>query len=313
VPNFVSLQRQTQRSMHALRTLLNSIIDYAGLFPPASLSMTDAVTNYARYLQSPEHWALARFIVPVSRLEEFSTAVHSLPPSLRTHAWKLSALIGNEVQAELEMIDAFNARFSCAPCPLLIDTIELKATAAEAIEAFSLPASLAVFVEIPIASNPEALIVAIKRKGYRAKVRTGGVTADAFPSPHELARFIFLCAKHQTPFKATAGLHHPIRALYRLTYAPDSPCGLMFGFLNVFLAAALAFLGMDESTLAELLSETNLKAISFQHDSIQWRTHSISLSSLAEVRAHFALAFGSCSFEEPIADLKNHHLLEDET
>ncbi len=296
--------------MHALRTLLNGIIDYAGLFPPASLSMTDAVTNYARYLQSPDRWALARFIVPVSRLDEFSTAVYALPPDLRNQTWHLSALVGNEVHADVEAIDQFNARFSRAPRSLLIDTIELKASSVEAIHALSLPASLTAFVEIPIASNPEPLIEAIKQKGYRAKVRTGGVTADAFPSTHDLARFIFLCAKHQTPFKATAGLHHPIRASYRLTYAPDSPSGTMFGFLNVFLAGAFALDGMDENTLAELLSETDLNQIAFHQDSIQWRAHAISLSSLEHARAHFALAFGSCSFEEPMQDLKNQHLLQ---
>jgi len=296
--------------MHALRTLLNGIIDYAGLFPPASLSMTDAVTNYARYLQSHDHWALARFIVPVSRLDEFSTAVHALPPELRNQTWRLSALIGQDVQADVQTIDTFNTRFSRAPRSLLIDTIELKATSVEAIHALNLPASLTAFVEIPIAPNPEPLLEAIKQKGYCAKVRTGGVTADAFPSAQDLARFIFLCAKHQTPFKATAGLHHPIRASYRLTYAPDSPCGTMFGFLNVFMAGAFAFCGMDENTLAALLSETDIAAISFNQDSIQWRTHAISLSSLEHARAHFALAFGSCSFEEPMQDLKNQHLLQ---
>ena len=295
--------------MRALRTLLNGIIDYAGLFPPASLSMTDAVTNYAHYLQSHDRWALARFIVPVSRLAEFSDTVHSLPPDLRNQPWRLSALIGQDVQADVQTIETFNARFSCAPRSLSIDTIELKATSVEAIHALNLPASLTAFVEIPIAPNPEPLIEAIKRKGICAKVRTGGVTLDAFPAPHDLARFIFLCAKHQTPFKATAGLHHPIRASYRLTYAPDSPCGTMFGFLNVFLASAFAFCGMSETTLAELISETDIATISFNQDSIQWRTHAISLSLVEEARTRFALAFGSCSFEEPMQDLKNQQLL----
>ncbi len=272
--------------------------------------MTDAVTNYARYLQSPDRWALARFIVPVSRLDEFSNAVHALPPDLRNQTWRLSALIGQDVHADVQMIDTFNARFSRAPRSLLIDTIELKASSVEAIYALSLPESLMAFVEIPIASNHEPLIEAIKQKGYRAKVRTGGVTADAFPSAQDLARFIFLCAKHKCAFKATAGLHHPIRASYRLTYAPDSPCGTMFGFLNVFLAGAFAFFGMDEHTLVELISEPDIATISFNHDSIQWRAHAISHSSLEHARAHFALAFGSCSFEEPMQDLKNQHLLQ---
>lgn len=295
--------------MHALRTLLNGIIDYAGLFPPASLSMTDAVTNYAHYLQSPHRWALARFIVPVSRLDELSVAVHALAPDLRNQTWHLSALVGNDVNSELQAIDTFNARFSRAPRLLLIDAIELKAASVEEIERLNLPPSLISFIEIPIAHNPELLLEAIKQKGARAKVRTGGVVAEAFPSPSDLARFIFLCAKHQLAFKATAGLHHPIRATYRLTYAPDSPSGTMFGFLNVFLASAFAYSSMTESDLADLLSETNLAQFSFNEESVSWRDHVLNRAIIEATRTNFAIAFGSCSFEEPIEDLKKHHLL----
>ncbi len=295
--------------MHALRTLLHHVIDYAGLFPPASLSMTDAVTNYAHYLQSPHRWALARFIVPISRLEEFSNAVHALAPDLRNQTWHLSALVGTDINSELQAIDMFNARFSRAPRSMLIDAIELKASSVEEIERLNLPPSIVSFIEIPIAHNPAPLLEAIKQKSARAKVRTGGVVADSFPSPSDLARFIFLCAKHQLAFKATAGLHHPIRATYRLTYAPDSPSGTMFGFLNVFLASAFAYSGMAESDLADLLSETDLAQFSFSEAHARWRTHTLDASMLERARAQFAIAFGSCSFEEPIEDLKKHHLL----
>lgn len=313
--NFVSFRRQIKCSMHALRTLLNGIIDYAGLFPPASLSMSDAVKNYAHYLQSLDRWALARFIVPVSRLEEFTNAVHSLAPDLRNQTWRLSALVTNKVDDDLNTIADFNHRFSRAPRSMLIDAIELKANhieeiyALKEIYALNLPSSLVSFVEIPITGDVEPLIETVKKKNYRAKVRTGGVSIEAFPSPDDLARFIFLCAKHKCAFKATAGLHHPIRATYRLTYAPDSPSGTMFGFLNVFLAGAFAYNGMAETDLADLLNETDLAQFSFNEKNARWRTHVLDIPTLAEARAHFALAFGSCSFEEPIEDLKKHHLL----
>ncbi len=295
--------------MSALHTLLNGVIDYAGLFPPASLSMSDAVNNYARYLHSVERWILARFVVPVSRLEEFTTAFYALAPDLRHQTWRLSALIGNHIDDALEAIDNFNRQFSSASSPLRIDTIELKASCVADIDALSLPMSLLPFIEIPIACDVEPLIEAIKRKHYRAKVRTGGVTADAFPSPEQLARFIFLCAKHQCAFKATAGLHHPIRAVYRLTYAPDSPSSTMFGFLNVFLASAFAYSGMAEAELIELLSESDLRQFSFSHDRLCWRSHCLDIATLYRTRTEFAISFGSCSFEEPIEDLKKHHLL----
>lgn len=296
--------------MSALRTLLNGVIDYAGLFPPASLSMNDAVRNYARYLQSLDQWALARFIVPVSRLEEFTAAVHSLPPDFRNQTWQLSALVGARVEDDLNLIADFNQRFSRASRSLLIDAIELKVTRVEEIQTLMLPLSLTSYIEIPIAEDVKSFIVAIKKKNYRAKVRTGGVVTDAIPSPQDLARFIFLCAKHHVAFKATAGLHHAIRGLYPLTYAPDSPSGTMFGFLNVFLASAFAYSGLSESDLVKLLNETDLNHFSFHEGEARWRTHTLGVSMLEEIRTHFVLSFGSCSFEEPIEDLKKYHLLD---
>jgi hypothetical protein len=296
--------------MSALRTLLNGVIDYAGLFPPASLSMNDAVRNYAHYLQSLDQWSLARFIVPVSRLEEFTAAVHSLPPDFRNQTWQLSALVGARVEDDLKLIADFNQRFSRAPRSLLIDAIELKVARVDEIQTLKLPLSLTSYIEIPIAEDVKSFIVALKKKNYRAKVRTGGVVTDAIPSPQDLARFIFLCAKHRVAFKATAGLHHAIRGLYPLTYAPDSPSGTMFGFLNVFLASAFAYSGLSESDLVKILSETDLKHLSFNEGGARWRTHSLGISMLEEIRTHFVLSFGSCSFEEPIEDLKKYHLLD---
>src|SRR5687767_1527696 len=54
----------------SLRALLTNVIDYAGLFPPAELSLDESVLNYARYLHDPEAWMLGRFICPASRLVE---------------------------------------------------------------------------------------------------------------------------------------------------------------------------------------------------------------------------------------------------
>ena len=128
-----------------------------------------------------------------------------------------------------------------------------------------MPAKLAPYFEIPISDDPTGLIESIAETEARAKVRTGGVTADAFPSSFNLARFIKICAEEDVPFKATAGLHHPLRSVNKLTYAPDSASAMMHGFLNVFLAAAFAQNGMDVDRLVELLEEKSPEA--FQFDS----------------------------------------------
>ena len=63
---------------------------------------------------------------------------------------------------------------------------------------------------------------------------------EAIPDPADLARFIAACAAAGVPWKATAGLHHPVRAEQALTYEPGAPRAVMHGFLNVFAAAAFA-------------------------------------------------------------------------
>jgi hypothetical protein len=135
-------------------------------------------------------------------------------------------------------------------------------------------------------------------RGLRAKIRTGGVTADAFPDSSTVARFIQRCAERGVPFKATAGLHHPLRCVKPLTYEPDAPTGTMHGFVNVFMAAALP------QHAATILTETDARAFEFGDDAASWRGHSIGTDDLARIRSEFAISFGSCSFDEPVADLK---------
>jgi hypothetical protein len=149
----------------------------------------------------------------------------------------------------------------------------------------------------------------VQRAGARAKIRTGGVTADAFPTARQIARFIHRCAELGVPFKATAGLHHPVRGEYRLTYRPDSPSAIMFGFLNVFVAGALAAVGASEDELVEVLDERRAAAFAFADDGLRWRNRHLTLDELARTRASLATTFGSCSFREPVDDLQELALL----
>jgi hypothetical protein len=111
------------------------------------------------------------------------------------------------------------------------------------------------------------------------------------------------CKTQSVPFKATAGLHHPIRGEYRFTYEADSTKGTMYGFLNVFVAAALVAAGANEDTGIAALEETHASAFEFHDDYLQWRDNRISAEQLAAVRERSAISFGSCSFTEPIDEL----------
>jgi hypothetical protein len=300
--------------MHPLRLLLEHSIDYAGLFPPAGLAMRPALENYAAYRAGPDAWALGRFVVPAARLDELESAAGGLLPAGPDDPWRLSVLLGSNPAGDVRRLGELNCRHAASGAGALVaDVVELKADSADAAETelAKLPRHLTAFVELPVARDPGPALAAIARHGAGAKVRTGGVTADAFPITADLLRFLRAAVSAGVPFKATAGLHHPIRAIYRLTYEPDSPSGTMYGFLNLFLAAAFLRQGMSDADAARLLEESD--PASLQVDSsgggVGWRGHRLDAEALVEARARGLGSFGSCSFEEPIGDLASLHLL----
>jgi hypothetical protein len=284
----------------AERALLRASIDYAGLFPPAALSMADAARNFAEYRRGPDAWALGRFVVTAARLDELASAVAALGDA---GPWPLSVLLSDAVARDVERMNA------TAGNALRAEAIELKAsTPAEVRERLALvPPTLERYVEIPVDGDVAALVGAIGEGGGYAKVRTGGVTADAFPAPSRLVAFLRACLANGVPFKATAGLHHPLRAEYRLTYAPDSPQGTMFGFVNVMLATAFLAQGMSDADAARLLDERDPAAIVLGDDLVEWRGHRIAIAAIESTRRSAMRSFGSCSFREPVDELTTLH------
>ncbi|HBS27974.1 MAG TPA: hypothetical protein DEB06_00645 [Phycisphaerales bacterium] len=327
-------------AMHApLRILMTSLVDYAGLFPPAALDMRTTLQNWARYASGDLSWMLGRLIVPVARLPELARAIEAIgggpKPSAEDYVepWRLSAIVGEDLDLDIERVFEFNrthAGESIGADPqgdpehddelltptggggIVIDAIEVKASSAREIDLAMrvVPEQLEPYFEIPITGDVRGLVAAMAGTGARAKVRTGGVTPEMIPAPKAVARFLSACAAADVPFKATAGLHHPMRAEYPLTYEPNCPRGVMFGFLNVFIAAALLKTGaVNESESADVLEERRPGAFVFTGAGVTWRDRRIDNARLARVRESFAVSFGSCSFDEPVADLRQAGLL----
>jgi hypothetical protein len=287
---------------HSLHILLHALIDYAGLFPPSGLKMEDAVANYARYRNGPNAWALGRFVVPAARLEEFEE--YFVPGR---EIWHLSGLIGQNPAEDLARIADFNGRHRRSAA---IDTIEARASDTPVIRELKaqVPEHILVYFEIPSSGNSDELVKAIGAAHARAKVRTGGLTPEMFPSEQQVLRFLEACVRENVAFKATAGLHHPLRCVKPLTYEKDSPSGTMHGFLNVFLAAAFLLDGLSAKELEALLLDDDPAQLYFDEDAVTWRGHRLSQARLLESRT-LAASFGSCSFEEPISDLIALNLL----
>ena len=301
--------------MSAIKNLVSEIVDYAGLFPPAKLPIDQVARNYEEYLGSGQRWMLARLIIPASRLVELEQQ-QSFAES--GHHWRISSLVPSVDAADhafetaMKSIDDFNARNEDTG-RALVDTIEIKAGTGELIASTinQIPAQINAFLEVPHQDDPEHLIAAIAEGGANifAKIRTGGVTTDLIPPANQVARFIACCVKYNVGFKATAGLHHPVRGNYRLTYESDPDFGEMFGYLNVFVAAAFAFAGMEEEALVQILEETDPSAFVINEDGIVWNDQSVSRQQIDELRTQKAISFGSCSFTEPTEELSQLGLI----
>lgn len=295
------------KTIESIRTLLAEIVDYAGLFPPSQVSMKTAVANYAAYLDSPYKWMLGRFVVPVGRLKEFTENAEKFFGK-SVEVWRLSVLAGEDAAETIETISAFNQQMAGKA---FADALEVRAANDSEIENINqhLPADLNVYFELPLDENLADSIIALAIHKRRAKIRTGGVTPEAFPSPEQITRFMRICLAANVPFKCTAGLHHPVRCLKPLTYAPDAPTGKMNGFLNVFLAAAFLQQGYAPSLIHELLKDERPDNFQFRDDGVLWKQEYFAHTTQLRFLRERVISFGSCSFTEPVEDLQEIGLL----
>ena len=292
----------------SLRVLLDDIVDYAGLFPPASLDMATAARSFAAHRQSTHAFMLGRFVLPAGRLNALAKAVDQLEDGTVRGPWPLSVLTGDDPDGARTAIDRF------ADTHAEIGTVvAIEARAASPADIARVAACfphVERFVEIAHDRDPSDMMRALASTGSRAKIRTGGVTDDAFPTAAEVARFIVAAHDAGIAFKATAGLHHPLCGAYRLTYEDGSPSGRMFGFLGVFMAATAVRAGItDEALLGALLEASDANDFVFDQDGASWRDVRVSHADLEATRSSFARSYGSCSFDEPTGDLESLGLL----
>jgi hypothetical protein len=293
--------------IESVRALLSEIADYAGLFPPSQISMPEAVANYAAYKNGNYKWMLGRFVVPVNRLKEFSECAENFF-SKDEESWKLSVLAGEDIYETIRQIESFNTEY----LPRLVcDSMEVKANTSAMIEkiAEAVPPNFATYFEIPLTEDLADLVSTLANNKQRAKIRTGGIVENAFPSNKQITCFMRTCLTANVPFKATAGLHHPIRCMKPLTYEKDAPEGMMNGFLNVFLAAGFLKQGYQPGFINELLEDESAENFKFEDYGVCWQEFFLSTAALKTLREKNIISFGSCSFDEPIEDLREIGIL----
>lgn len=298
----------------ALHRLLAGAVDYAGVFPPAALPLEQSARNYAEYRLGPDRWALGRFMLaphhlaPLAALLPLSDISAGAPSA--PGPWPLGLTLGPDLQAGLHANREFEAQVPAA----LARVTGAEARAATVAEVdrtvAALPDHWDRFIELPLDQDPAPLIdaLAARATGPRspllgAKFRTGSVEASGFPAPDHLLRALALVMAAGIPFKCTAGLHHPVRGRYRLSYAPDSPTGMMYGYLNVFLAAALLGAGHPADVVRPVLLEEDPTAFVLGPDRVGWRHLTLDEAAVLRFRAGGLQGFGSCSFREPVDEL----------
>jgi len=293
----------------SVRLLLDGAVDYAGLYPPASLAMSEAVINYAMYRNSNYSWMLGRFVVGVERLEEFYENAADFISRDGSSAWRVAVVAGDDPFETIRRIEDFNALHGPG---VICDSIEMKTITSYQIETVSasLPPGVQAYFEIEPKSDFVELITATALVGQRAKIRTGGVTPSAFPSADAIVRFVLVCTAANVPFKATAGLHHPIRSFRPLTYEANSAKGTMHGFLNLFLMTGFARESFRKSFLEDVLEDEFEEVFQFDPAGVKWRNEFVlTLHQVSRLREYGIQSFGSCSFDEPISDLQSLGIL----
>lgn len=321
----------------SLQTLLDEILDYAGLFPPADLSLHRALRNYAEYRREQEAWMLSRFVLPVRRLPDLA----SHRDVLKDGAPFVFSVLGtgggtsdtflDAFGRDLDIIDSFDENYegraqvdvmevplpdvlvggSQADLTSFLAAVDRKLVAAGT-------AKLDLFLELPMRHDAveglSALCAAVAEHNSQQavpartvvglKVRCGGAEPTDVPAVDDVAALIVACRDASIPFKATAGLHHPVR------HYDDGLDTEMHGFLNVFAAAVLAAEhNLTRADVQAVLSEASADNFRFLKEAVAWRDLTVSLEGIRHARETLALSFGSCSFEEPIDHLRDLELL----
>lgn len=303
----------------SFRALCEGLVDYAGLFPPAKLEMQPTVERYARYAVGQHAWMLGTLICPATRLDELSERGAALMPGTyatsgyREHAdtmpqWDVSVVADGPLDVCLEQMSAFDDRHgSDEGGRARIAAVELRVASAEEIDDAmdTVPDDIKPFFEVPAEGDLRGVVAALAGEDGAAKIRCGGVEAVMIPPAERIAEFIVACARAGVAWKATAGLHHPVRGEQALTYEDAPPRAVMHGYVNVFLGAALFKAGaVDEDGLVRVLEETDASAFAFTDEAARWRDASVDVLGIAKGRESFALSYGSCSFEEPVGDAR---------
>ena len=288
----------------ALARLLDGIIDYAGLFPPAKLPMGESVDHYLRYRSGPESWIMDRFVCASSRLGELAEDLKGrqvdepIAVSVIGKAPASAEDWGDSLVHDAEAMTRFIERMKDAAD---VEGYEIRIPDHAGIDDYLRDlrsfSQVEVFCELPLGEGLSDSLGAIAEQEWLgAKARTGGLEPAAYPSPDSLSEFLQQCQQLDVKYKLTAGLHHPFRR------------GHEHGFLNAAVAVTLLQAhDLSRKEVAAILADEDASAFVFSGEKLAYKDLDATVEDIDDARGLF-VSYGCCSIDEPLTDLRDSGL-----
>ncbi|HZY76606.1 MAG TPA: hypothetical protein VFE40_09830 [Jatrophihabitantaceae bacterium] len=274
--------------MTVLSPLFTALFDDAAMFPPADLPLEPAIRGHARHRLSWYADMVGPFVCNGRRLPELAATAGELRLSSDAPV-SVAAVVPEGVEHVADLLSA------AAPHPqLTVAAVEVPLRNTSLDDALRVLEPLradgiACYLELPVTGVDDRKVHRLGDHGLRLKLRTGGMTIDAFHTELELAAPLVMCAAERLPFKCTAGLHSAVR------HRDQQSRFEHHGFLNVVLAARIAAATGSVDATASALAQRDAVEVAAQ-------VRALSDGDIAAVRAMFR-SFGTCSIAEPVADL----------
>ena len=271
--------------------IFRRLFDDASLFPPASLALPDAVAGHLRHQQAWYHDMSGPFVCADAKITQLSAALTAASVAEMDIALVVpGGADGLDAAVDAVFTDP-RLRLRAVEVPADRQAASTEAAAAALIARLDgTPlAGATAFAEIPVAQLTADAVHALSEHRYLAKLRTGGVTAEAFPDEQTLARSLVLLADQRLAFKCTAGLHHAVR------HRADDTGFEHHGFLNVLLAVVAALDGADVADVADVLADQDANRVASG-------ISKLTPDAADDARSLFT-SFGTCSTDEPVSDL----------
>ena len=287
----------------AARALVAGLVDDAAIFPPGNAPLADAVPAHVRHAASSYGFVVGPFVCSDRALPDLSRLLEAEPPEQPLPLTLVVVGGAGAIEPALTWAGRDPYLDVRAVESALRDEDDLAHNAARVVTVLdlALPDGVDAYVELPRLTGPEPTAGwlnaadAVAEAGHRLKFRTGGESKEAHPDETELATVIDAALDRQTAFKCTAGLHHGVR----LT-AGDTGFE-QHGFGNVLLATGALLDGAARDAAAAVLEDRDT-------DAVGKALRGLDEAAAARIRSWFR-SFGSCSIDEPVADLTGWGLL----